>query len=73
MYLKVKVTANAKREKVERVKEGVFEIAVKEKTERNMANKKVLELVAKHYKVPVGKVRIVSGHHRPHKLLSVDV
>ena len=73
MYIKVKVTAEAKREKIVRKKEDTFEVVVKEKTERNMANKKVLELMAMHFKVPVGKVRIVNGHHRPHKLLSVDI
>ena len=50
-----------------------FEISVREAAERNLANGRVLELVARHFKLPVGKVRIISGHHSPSKILSVDV
>ncbi len=72
-YIKIIVTAGAKKEKFLEKSEDSFEICVKEKAQRNMANKKVTELVAKHFKIPVGKVRIINGHHHPHKLLSVDL
>ena len=49
------------------------EVAVKEKAERNLANRRVIELVAKHLKVPAGKIRIISGHHSPSKMLSIDL
>lgn len=49
-----------------------FEIAVKEPAERNMANGRVIELVARHLGVPRGKVRIVSGHRSPTKMLRID-
>jgi len=72
MYIHVKVTAGAKKESLKIKSEDHFEIFVKEKAERNMANTRVLELVAKHLKVPVKKVRIVNGHHHPSKLLVID-
>ena len=72
MYIKAIVTAGAKKESIVAKKPDHFEILVKEKAEKNMANKKVIELLANHFKVPVGKVRIVNGHHHPHKLLVVD-
>jgi uncharacterized protein YggU (UPF0235/DUF167 family) len=37
-----------------------------------MANIRVLELVAEHFKVPLNKVRIVNGHHHPSKLMVID-
>ena len=49
-----------------------FEISVKEKAENNMANKKLLELIAQHFKVPLRKVHIINGHHHPSKLLTVN-
>ena len=49
-----------------------FEISVREKAEHNIANKKVLELVARYFKVSPNKVRIVNGHRSPSKLLVVD-
>ena len=50
-----------------------FEISVREKAQTNMANTRVLELVARHFKVPVSKVRIVNGHRHPSKLLIIEV
>lgn len=73
MYVKVKVTAGARKEKFAQISEDHFEISVREKAERNMANTRVREMVAEFFKVPVGKVKIISGHHSPGKLLSVDM
>ena len=71
MYLKVKVTTGAKKESFKKKKEDAFEISVKEKPERNMANKRIIDLLAEHLEVSKGKVKIVSGHHRPNKLFSI--
>ena len=72
IYIKVIVVAGAKKENIVAKKPDHFEISVKEKAKRNMANKKVIELIASYFKVPIKKVRIVNGHHHPHKLLVVD-
>jgi uncharacterized protein YggU (UPF0235/DUF167 family) len=71
-YIHVKVTAGAKKESFKKKSEDHFEISVKERAERNMANKRVLEIVAGHFKVPVSKVRITNGHKRPSKLLVIE-
>jgi len=72
MYIKVIVTAGAKKEILKKKKENTFEISVKEKAERNLANGRVLEIVAEYFKVPVKKVRIVNGHQHPHKLMIIE-
>jgi len=72
MYIKVKVTAGARKETFEKISDDHFEVAVKEKAERNMANKRVMELVADFFELPIGKVKIISGHHSPGKILSVE-
>ena len=71
-YIHVKVTAGARKEVFKQKSDDHFEISVKEKAERNMANAQVLELVAEHFKVPKNKVRIVNGHRHPSKLLVVE-
>jgi uncharacterized protein YggU (UPF0235/DUF167 family) len=73
MYIRVHVVANAKREKVEQKSDILFDISVKEPAENNLANRRVIELVAEHFRVPVSQVRILNGHHHPHKLLTVSV
>ncbi len=71
MYLKVFVTPSAKREKVEEKGETLL-ISVKEPAERNMANTRVRELVAAKLKVPLAKVRILTGHRSRAKMISVN-
>ena len=72
MYIHVKVTAGAKKETWKEKSSDHFEVSVKEKAERNMANSRVLALVASHFKVPVNKVRIINGHKHPSKLLIIE-
>lgn len=71
MLIKVRVMAGAKEETVKRTTKDRFSIAVKEPAERNLANRRVVELVAQYYHVPAKAVRMVSGHHSPSKTLSL--
>ncbi|MEK7150567.1 MAG: DUF167 family protein [Patescibacteria group bacterium] len=71
MYIKVRVLAGSKKEVFKKISDTHFEARVKEKAERNMANRKVVELVRQHFK-SAGDVRIINGHHSPSKILSVD-
>ena len=73
MYIKVQVVAGAKKELVTKRGPDSYDISVREPAERNLANRRVLELVARELGLSVGKVRIVSGHHSPSKILSVMV
>ena len=72
LYVHAKVTAGVSKESFKIKNKDHFDISVREKAERNMANARVLELVARHFKVPVNKVRIVNGHRSPSKLIVVD-
>jgi len=79
-YIHAKVTAGARSEEFSprpsrAGQESItdhFVISVKEKAERNEANARVLELVARYFKVPVKKVRIINGHRHPSKLIIVE-
>ncbi len=64
--------ARAGRESFREKSKDHFEVSVREEALRNMANKRVVELVALHFKVPVKKVRIVNGHRSLSKLLVVE-
>jgi uncharacterized protein YggU (UPF0235/DUF167 family) len=73
MYIKVKVSAGAGKETFEKISDDHFEVSVKEKAERNMANRRVRELVAAHFGVPIGKAKLVSGYHSPGKIFDIDI
>lgn len=70
MDVKVRVKSGAPKETVERLG-TTFVISVREPAKENRANERVRELLAHELMVPLAAVRIVSGHHRPHKRLTV--
>lgn len=71
MYIHVKVTPGAKVDSVIKVSNDRYEMSVREKAERNMANRKVTFLLAKTLGVDEKLVRLISGHTSPSKLFSV--
>jgi hypothetical protein len=72
MYIKVKVKAGAKKESIIKKNETNFDISVKEPAERGLANKRVILLLREYLKVYNSDIRIVSGHHSPSKIISLD-
>jgi len=73
MYIKVTVTAGSKKELLVKKSETRFDVFVREKSERNMANTRMVELVALHFRIPTSSVRIINGHREPRKMVSVGV
>ena len=71
MLIKVKVKTGAKNEKLKKVSDDHFEISVREKPENNAANHRVIQMLAAHLRIAANVVRIVKGHHRPSKILSI--
>ena len=70
MYIKVFVTPDAKRERVEEKGEMLL-IAVREPASGNRANTRVRELVAMRVGKPLGSVRILTGHRSRAKMISI--
>ncbi len=72
MYIKVFVTPDAKRERVEERGETLT-ISVREPATGNRANTRVREIIAWRQGVPFGKVRILTGHRSRAKMVSVTI
>jgi uncharacterized protein YggU (UPF0235/DUF167 family) len=70
MYIKVKIRAGARKESIEKISNNHYEVSVKEKAENNRANVRLLEIM--HQEFPDSIIRIISGHHSPSKILSID-
>ena len=70
MFIKIFVTPDAKREKVEEKGETLL-ISVREPASGNRANDRVRELVALREGVPAGSVRILTGHRSRSKMISI--
>lgn len=71
MYIKVRVTPESTVESFEKKASDLFDISVKEKAKLGQANARVLALLKQHFK-QAKRLYIVSGHHSPHKIVSVD-
>jgi uncharacterized protein YggU (UPF0235/DUF167 family) len=76
MYIRVHVTPGAKKETVTQTSttggRPEYTITVREEAERNLANTRIRELIARTCEVPVRKVRIISGHRSPTKIISIE-
>ncbi|MFA5998170.1 MAG: DUF167 family protein [Candidatus Paceibacterota bacterium] len=72
MYIKIFVTPDAKKEKVEEKGETLL-ISVREPASGNRANLRVRELVALRLGKPLGSVRILTGHRSRAKMISVSI
>ncbi len=70
-YVRVEVTPSAKKESVIQTDDKTFSIAVKEPAERNLANMRVREVLAKHLEVPQASVRMISGHRSRRKIFDI--
>ncbi len=72
MYVRVHVVPGARKESVTKKKEGVLYISVREKAERNMANMRIREILAREYGVPLAQVTLLTGHTSSSKMYSIE-
>ncbi len=73
LHVRVRVTPGAKKETFTQDEErNVFLASVREPAERNEANERVRELVARFFGVPVGAARLLSGHRSMQKMFSIS-
>lgn len=73
MYVRVHAVPGARKEVVTKVDETTFNIKVKEPAERNMANGRIRELLAREFGVPLPQVTMLTGHRSPSKMYSIEM
>ena len=71
MKIIVRSKPNSKKEKVERIDDRNFLIAVKEPPVEGKANNAIVKSLAKYLNVPSINVRITSGHASKQKIIEV--
>lgn len=73
MYVHVRVIPGTKKEKITKKSDTDFEMLIREPAERNMANDRIRELLAQEFNVPIGKIRMLTGHRSQSKMYTIDV
>jgi uncharacterized protein YggU (UPF0235/DUF167 family) len=71
MLIKVKVFPNSKKEEVMMIGADKFEVKVRQKPERGLANQRVRQLLATHFGIMENSVRLISGFTRPNKIFEI--
>ena len=72
MRIKVKVKPNARSNEVKELEKNCYEVKVSVSPEKGKANKKVIELLSKHFKIPKSKISIVSGELFKEKIIEIS-
>lgn len=79
MKIFVKVKLKASEEKVKKAppnlfetSENYFEVFTQEPPLEGKANKRIMELLAEYFKVPVSKVKIIQGFKSKQKIVEIS-
>lgn len=72
MYIRVRVKAGSRKETIKKMSAVEYYMTVKEPAERNLANKRVRELLAGAEGARLEDIRIITGHHSPTKIFAVE-
>jgi uncharacterized protein len=71
MLIRVYVTPNAREARVVKVSEDCFEVRVDERAVGGRANKRLLEILSEHFKVPKSRIIILKGTRSRDKTVQV--
>ena len=71
MLIRVYVTPNAREAGVIKVSEDYYEVRVDERAMDDRANKRLLEILAEHFKIPKSRISIVRGAKSRNKIVQI--
>jgi uncharacterized protein YggU (UPF0235/DUF167 family) len=71
MLIKIRAFPNSREEGVNQTADDTFEVKVREKPIRGLANARIRQLLALHFGIMENKVRLVSGFARPNKIFEI--
>ena len=71
MLIKVKVNVLSKEDKVIKKSEDNFEVFVKVDAQRNMANKRIIELLAEYFNLPQYGIKMIKGFKESNKIFNI--
>jgi uncharacterized protein (TIGR00251 family) len=71
MQIKVRVIPRAKKQKIEEI-EGILRVYLNEPAEGGRANKKLIEVLAEHFKIKKYNLQIIRGLKTRDKLVEIS-
>ncbi|RUM59011.1 MAG: DUF167 domain-containing protein [Persephonella sp.] len=70
--IKVKVKPNAKREEIKEIEKDYLEVRTTVVPEKGKANKRVIEILSKYFKIPKSRIRLVRGETSREKIFELE-
>jgi len=71
MLIKVKVFPNLKKEEIIKKSEDSFEVRIKEKPERGLANRGVVRILSSFFNISESKIRLIKGFRKRNKIFEI--
>ena len=71
MLINVHVTTNAKEAKVTKVDEKNYEVRIDERAIEGRANKRLIEILSRHFGIPMSRIMIIRGRSSRDKLVQI--
>ena len=73
MLIKIKVFPNSKEEEVIKKSEDSFEVKVRAKPIRGLANRAVIDALSLYFKIPPSRIRLVRGFRERNKIFEIII
>ncbi len=73
MLIKVKVFPNSKEEIIIKKSEDSFDVKIKEKSERGLANKAVIKILSSYFKIPISQIKLIKGAKQRNKIFEIKI
>ena len=71
MLIKVRVFPNSKKKEIIKKHNDCFDVKVKAKPIKGLANKAAIDALSLYFKVPTSKIRLVKGFKQRNKLFNI--
>ena len=71
MIVSVKVKLKARQEKIEKIKENLFKVSIKQVPVKGKANKAVINSLANYFNISRSRIKIISGLKSRNKVFEI--
>ncbi len=72
MRITVKVKPNAKKDEIKKIDTDYYEVRVTAIPEKGKANKRVIEVLSKYFKIPKSKIKLLRGETSREKVFELS-
>jgi len=71
MFIKIRVFPCSKKEEIIKRSSDSFDVKIREKPEKGLANKAVMRVVSSFFSVPQASIKIIKGGKKRSKILEI--